>query len=163
MSDPVVRDAEAADAEAFVRAYEAAWDATLAPLVGKSLAELAPFEARVDAFTSSLDRMGPDAQAWVAERQDEIVGIAVYRRADDATGELKDLYVVPSAWGTGVAGALLEAALAAMRERGLSDAILWVAEQNARARRFYEREGWHADGETLTGPLGPEVRYHRAL
>ncbi len=37
--------------------------------------------------------------------------------------------------------------------------------QNARARRFYERTGWHADGVTREDDEGgfviPEVRYAR--
>jgi GNAT superfamily N-acetyltransferase len=79
------------------------------------------------------------------------------------TGELRDLYVVPQAWGTGVAGALHETALDWMRERA-PEAILWVGEANARARRFYEREGWGADGETRESPLGPrELRYRLTL
>jgi ribosomal protein S18 acetylase RimI-like enzyme len=55
---------------------------------------------------------------------------------------------------------LLDAVLTAMRERGAEDAFLWVGEANARARRFYEREGWAADGETRVSPVGPrELRY----
>jgi GNAT superfamily N-acetyltransferase len=77
---------------------------------------------------------------------------------------LRSLYVVPEAWGTGVAQRLMEAALDAMRERGATEAILWVVEGNDRARRFYEREGWALDGEVRASQLGPsEVRYRRAL
>jgi ribosomal protein S18 acetylase RimI-like enzyme len=66
--------------------------------------------------------------------------------------------------GSGVAQALMETGLAAMRERGATEAVLWVVEANARARRFYEREGWTADGETRASPLGPtELRYRRVL
>jgi hypothetical protein len=40
---------------------------------------------------------------------------------------------------------------------------LWVAEANPRARRFYEREGWTADGgvkiEEFGGRPLREVRY----
>jgi hypothetical protein len=50
-----------------------------------------------------------------------------------------------------------------MRERAV-EAILWVGEANARARRFYEREGWSADGETRESPLGPrKLRYRLTL
>jgi ribosomal protein S18 acetylase RimI-like enzyme len=107
--------------------------------------------------------MGADARAWVAEQDGEIRGIAVYRRENETTGELKDLYVVPEAWGSGVASELTETALEAMRERGLTDAILWVGEENARARRFYERQGRREDAEKRSGPLGTEVRYRLAL
>jgi hypothetical protein len=50
-----------------------------------------------------------------------------------------------------------------MRDRA-EQAVLWVAEANSRARRFYEREGWQADDETRPSPLGPrERRYSRTL
>jgi GNAT superfamily N-acetyltransferase len=95
-----------------------------------------------------------DAEAWVAEEGGEIVGIATR-----VGNELRDLYVVPSAWGTGVAQRLMDAALGGVAD----DAVLWVGEENARARRFYEREGWVADGERRTSPFGKdEVRYRRS-
>lgn len=82
----------------------------------------------------------------------------------ETSGELRGLYVVPEEWGTGVAGALLDAGVNDMRELGASSAILWVVEQNARARRFYERVGWAADGETKASMFDiVEVRYRRSL
>src|SRR4029450_3976228 len=85
---------------------------------------------------------------------DCIVGIAIWGRAG-RTCELAALYVVPGAWGSGAARMLLDAVLTAMRVRGAEDAFLWVGEANARARRFYEREGWAADGGARAGPGGP--------
>jgi ribosomal protein S18 acetylase RimI-like enzyme len=159
-----IRPAEAADAEAFVRAYEISWDATLAQIVGRRLGELVPFDARVEAFRTGIEKASDDARVWVAERDGAIVGIAVCLRQDGDVCELRDLYVVPEAWGSGVARALMDAALEPMRERGVREAILWVGSDNARARRFYERKAWTADGESRTSVVGPEeVRYRRAL
>jgi hypothetical protein len=43
--------------------------------------------------------------------------------------------------------------------------MLWVVRENARARRFYERNGWSADGATKTQAFGEqpvtELRYVR--
>ena len=63
-------------------------------------------------------------------------------------GWLNGLYVRPEAWGTGVAGELHDRAVAALRAAGERQARLWVLEENARARRFYERRGWSPDGST---------------
>jgi GNAT superfamily N-acetyltransferase len=55
------------------------------------------------------------------------------------------LYVVRTSWGTGAADALLDRAVAAV-ERAEHPALwLRVVEANARARRFYERQGWRLD------------------
>ena len=53
-----------------------------------------------------------------------------------------------------------------MAARGEREAILWVLEDNPRARRFYEREGWLEDGVGETQFLDvtvPVIRYRRPL
>jgi GNAT superfamily N-acetyltransferase len=158
----VFREARVEDAEGFVRAYEAAWNATAGAIVGKTLEELMPFEARVEQYRAGVAEAPGGARAWVAERSGEIVGVAVCRREGD-TVELRALYVVPAAWGTGVAARLMRAALDSVRGDAAS-AFLWVGEDNTRARRFYEREGWAHEEDSRTSPLGPaEVRYGRSL
>jgi GNAT superfamily N-acetyltransferase len=64
-------------------------------------------------------------------------------------GWLCQLFVRPEAWGTGVAAELHDRAI----ELGARQ--LWVMEQNARARRFYERRGWRPDGRTRIVPFEP--------
>lgn len=54
--------------------------------------------------------------------------------------ELFSLYVVAQWYGTGVGRALLAESL------GDRPAQLWVARDNARARRFYEKCGFASDG-----------------
>jgi GNAT superfamily N-acetyltransferase len=155
MTDVTVRPARLEDAEAFTRAHEAAWDATLASIAGRRLEELVPFEERVERFRAGLERPGVDASVLVAERGGEVVGEAVR-----VGSELRDLYVVPEAWGIGAGPALMGEVLAEIRAGGATQATLWVVEANARARRFYEREGWEPTGETRETPLGPtELQY----
>jgi GNAT superfamily N-acetyltransferase len=159
MEGLILRVAVIDDAEAFVDAYERAWDATLAPIAGRRLGELVPFDERVAGFRTTFAEPPPGAGVWVAERDREIVGVAVR-----AGPELRALYVVPEAWGTGVAGALMDVALDAMRADGADEATLWVGDANARARRYYEREGWEPTGERKESPLGPpELQYRRLL
>ena len=59
---------------------------------------------------------------------------------------LANLFVDPAWWGTGLAARLHGRAVAAMRERGYRTGRLFTPEAQARARRFYEREGWRAAG-----------------
>ena len=86
----------------------------------------------------------------VADRDGEAVGIAAVRR-----GWIDGLYVVPEAWGTGIAGELHDAGLDHVRGLGETVCRLWVLEANARARRFYERRGWELDGTTRVVPYPP--------
>ena len=83
--------------------------------------------------------------------------------------EVEQLFVAREARGTGVAAALLRHAEAAIARRA-DVAWLAVANGNARARRFYERQGWadvaaidyQAEIEGGTIPV-PCRRYERVV
>jgi RimJ/RimL family protein N-acetyltransferase len=68
---------------------------------------------------------------------------------------LEGLYVIPERWGTGLAGELHDRAVEVVRELGSERCHLWVLEDNARARRFYERRGWREDGRTRVVEFPP--------
>jgi len=84
---------------------------------------------------------------------------------DPALGHLRNLFVASEHWGTGLASTLLRAAEQDSRERGFTALRLFVAEGQARARRFYEREGWQAVTEPYDDPVPglSMVEYRRAL
>ena len=101
----------------------------------------------------------PAADVLIAERAEEPVGIALVRPE-----WLEGLYVVPEWWGKGVADELHDRALEIVRNLGSAQIHLWVLEENARARRFYEREGWTQHGTPFEAGLGiPLVEYRREL
>jgi GNAT superfamily N-acetyltransferase len=68
---------------------------------------------------------------------------------------LEALYVRPSGWGTGIADELHAWALDELRAADVATARLWVLEENIRARRFYERRGWTADGTSRVVEFPP--------
>jgi ribosomal protein S18 acetylase RimI-like enzyme len=79
----------------------------------------------------------------------------------DGHAELATLYVDPAYWRRGLGSALLEEGFARMPQ---PVEVLWTFEQNAPARRFYERHGFAPDGARKPLPiLGEpvEVRYRR--
>ena len=83
------------------------------------------------------------------------------------TGELWALNVHPQAWGCGLGTDLLRRAETGLAEAGHDAAALWVVVGNHRARRFYERAGWHATDLVRTDRRFAveldEVRYERRL
>jgi putative acetyltransferase len=64
------------------------------------------------------------------------------RRLDSTSAEVKRMYVVPHARGTGIATALLRALEAAAVERGWTTIRLETGTAQPDAQRFYEREGY---------------------
>lgn len=105
----------------------------------------------------------------VAEVDGEIVGFVSVgaARDEDADGELYAIYVQPDRWGSGVGRSLIEAGEKRLRELGYREVLLWVLEDNPRARRFYEAAGWSTDGTTrpieIFGVEVPEIRYVKRL
>jgi GNAT superfamily N-acetyltransferase len=93
---------------------------------------------------------GRGHEVSVAEEDGTLVGAVVA-----APGTLEHLFVVPERWGTGVADALHDAALAVSREAGAALCRLEVLEENRRARRFYERHEWRLDGRRRLGEYPP--------
>ena len=71
---------------------------------------------------------------------------------------LTQLFVREPHWGSGLAAELLAIGVTGMVERGFGRGRLLVAAAHARARAFYEREGWRATGTVETsGELGLEL------
>ncbi len=103
--------------------------------------------------------------AWVAERDGRLLGFVT------AVGdEVKQLFVDRPARGTGVASELLRKGAELVAAAGHDVAWLAVVTGNARARAFYEREGWRDAGPlayqaaTAVGPVTvPTHRYERDL
>lgn len=59
---------------------------------------------------------------------------------------LEDLFVAPDARGSGIASALLEAAVAYAVQSGACGMFLETAMDNTTAQRVYERNGWVREG-----------------
>jgi ribosomal protein S18 acetylase RimI-like enzyme len=158
----LVRAARREDAAAIADVHVLTWQAAYEDVFGaERLAGIG------DRRRAQWDEWLTDPQsAWqvsVAEEAGRVVGfVSVGESRDEAgKGELFAIYVLPEAWGSGAGSALMESALEELR--GYSSATLWVLEDNPRARRFYEREGWLLDGgrreEELLGVTVTEVRY----
>jgi GNAT superfamily N-acetyltransferase len=92
----------------------------------------------------------------------ELVGFAYV-----GGGWLHAIHVHPDWIGRGVGQALITEARASLRELGCARASLWVIEDNARACRFYERDGWVLSGQTrlstIEGVMTRQLEYVRDL
>jgi ribosomal protein S18 acetylase RimI-like enzyme len=157
----VIRPATPDDAEAVARVHVETWRAAYAhALPAEGLASLSVTER------TEMHRRSPPV---VAEVDGEIVGfVSVGPGSDpDTDGELYAIYVLPDHWGSGVGRALMDAGEERLRELGHQHAILWVLEDNPRARRFYEAAGWTLDGTRrpieIFGRPVPEIRYEKSL
>jgi len=91
----------------------------------------------------------PKAEIIVAEQAGEIAGFVTI----DATGYLDQLVVAPDQWGSRLADTLVDEA----KRRSPDHVTLKVNADNARAIRFYERNGFVHAGEDVNPSSGRPV------
>jgi len=108
------------------------------------------FEARVSWWRDRWrQELAPNAAIVVAEHADALVGFVTI----DASGYLDQLVVAPDRWGSALANALVEEAKRLSPNR----ITLLVNADNARAIRFYERNGFVHAGEDVNPTSGRPV------
>jgi putative acetyltransferase len=111
------------------------------------------FSARKDWWQRRwIDELVPKNSVVVAEADGEIVGFIVI---NPSSGYLDQIAVRPESWGSNVAKTLMSEA-----KRLARSVTLDVNQSNARAIRFYEREGLVRTGEGVNPLSGkPTFRY----
>jgi len=139
----IIRPAKPDEGTVVAAVRVASWRAAYAGLVPASyLAAMPADEAHWNAVAHGEH---PDTELIVCEADSRIVGFACYGTARppcfDYSGELYATYFLPDAIGKGYGAATLRVAMAALARLGHVNMMLWVMEDNARGRRFYERAG----------------------
>jgi len=170
----LVRRADASDAAAIAAVRTRTWQVGYRGIIPDNVLENMDTEGwarRAEVWLQNRDGPGRD---WVADEAGSIVGWAsrfLPGRDEDlgpTVAELAAIYVRPSHWGRGLGRALLEVVEADLRDFGATELSLWVVEENVRARRFYERQGFVPDGTRADSRVSPDqpvfsIRYRRTL
>ena len=91
----------------------------------------------------------PNAAIIVAEQAHALIGFVTI----DGSGYLDQLVVSPDSWGSKLATALVDEA----KHRSPDGVTLLVNKDNARAIRFYERNGFAQAGEDVNPTSGRPV------
>ncbi|HJP89586.1 MAG TPA: 2-amino-4-hydroxy-6-hydroxymethyldihydropteridine diphosphokinase [Candidatus Limnocylindrales bacterium] len=161
--DIEIRRARGDDADEVARTHTAAAQASYRRI---GPADPGGLERRTNLWREVLPL--PENRTWLAVDDDLIVGllnIGSFRDHPEA-GAVRTLYVLPGWWGSGVGQRLMDLAHAELA-RDFDHALLTVLAANARARRFYERNGWERI-ETVREPhfggtLTEVCRYSKRL
>lgn len=136
--DIEIREACVDDAAAIGAFQTAVWNEAYAGLVRQDYLDSVTVEMRTDRWRS---RFG-SRRILLACDDGRVVGVASCTHASEPP-ELNTLYVEAAHRGTGIGGRLLRAAIAP------GPAQLWVFEANPAAIRFYERAGFHREGDRV--------------
>jgi GNAT superfamily N-acetyltransferase len=134
----VIRVADTSDLSALTSLIERYWE----------FERIKGFDAaRITALLADLFR-GPDrGQIWIAQLGGCSVGylLVVYLFSLEHGGlmaEIDEFFVVPEKRSLKIGTALLEAATAAMAQRGITHIQLQLGSNNLHGQRFYEKHGF---------------------
>ena len=149
---PTYRDGAPADAATVRAVYLESFDAIFRHLYAPD-----DYDAFIDGQSEAAfaAQLGDPAYPFrLAEIDGRLVGFCKlgppslpYDPAGRTCIELRQLYLLDQAKGTGVALALTDWAVAEARRRGAAELWLSVFSDNPRARRFYARYGFEEVGE----------------
>jgi GNAT superfamily N-acetyltransferase len=136
VSTPSLRPGTPADASAVAEIWHRGWHLAHAGRAPDGLTAARTLEA----FHDRAPRRVGDTT--VAEVDGRVAGFVMV-----VGDEVEQVYLDPDLHGSGVAGVLLAEAERLVAAGGHDEAWLAVVEDNARARRFYEKQGWRDGGE----------------
>jgi L-amino acid N-acyltransferase YncA len=146
-----IRAATPADAPAIGRIHVESWRETYGGLLPSDLLDSVSAVVRAAMWRGGLERERP-ILLFVAQRAGgDLVGFAAggATRATSLShdAEVYAIYVVRAAQERGCGRRLIAALADALLARGYKSLCLWVLEENAGARRFYQRLGGAVVGE----------------
>ena len=153
--DVIIRPVRDVDAESLGRVHAQCWHEAYDEVISKAALEKLSPRRMAELWTHWMNQ-GPEYLQFAAVIDGEIVGFVGSGPARDADAprgrELYFMNMLAEYRSTGTGQKLFDAAI------GDAPAYLWVLSSNARARHFYEKNGFVADGAEHTEPfLGEEV------
>ena len=134
------------------RIYEESWKYAYRGIVPQDYLDAIP----AGRWAAALD--GADWDSLVLTENGKLIGTACvcpsrWPELPDF-GEIVSLYLLPEYIGRGYGRPLLEAAVETLAGQGYRDVLLWVLEDNHRARAFYEKQGFRFGGTRMESDVG---------
>lgn len=120
--------------------YESSWKYTYKGIIPQEYLDCIP----TGRWADSINKVG--MKNLILIENEMIVGTASFcksrwERYDDY-GEIVSIYFLPDYVGKGYGRQLLNKCIDELKQCGFSKVLLWVLEDNHRARRFYEKNGF---------------------
>ncbi|MFI6438605.1 GNAT family N-acetyltransferase [Streptomyces sp. NPDC050759] len=168
----LIRPMALADCDRVAEIRVRGWQSAYRGLIPQSYLDAMSVARDAERHRTRFEQADGSVVNLVAEWDGEVMGWACHGPYRDgevrtADAELYAVYVDPRRYGTGIGHALLLESLRNRTAMGHERMYLWVLKDNTRARRFYERAGFEADGTEepfeVDGVPVPEARYARTL
>lgn len=132
--------------------YEKSWKSAYKNIIPQEYLDSIP----VGRWAKSVNKSG--MYNLVATENLNIIGTCGFCRSRwekySDFGEIVSIYFLPEYTGKGFGRIMLDKAIAELKKMGFESVLLWVLEDNATARRFYEKYGFVFSGEYMNDVIG---------
>jgi len=104
-------------------------------------------------YLLEVDGKGHCIAWWDATREEDMTGFA----------ELICIHSLQDNWGKGYGSKMMDRVLEDIAEAGYKKVMLWVFEENQRAKAFYETKGFVKSGKSKVSLGAVEVMYEKVF
>lgn len=119
----------------------------------------------IDMYTRVLQQKLPEGYLLFVDGNPHCMAFWGKSRTDlyPESAELICIHSLQGNWGKGYGSTMMEFLLEKIRSAGYQQVILWVFEENVRARRFYEKHGFVMTKHRKNHFGADEVLYQKSL
>lgn len=157
-----IRYAKVEDASSLSRVYSNSFNKAFEGIIPESiLQEKFTFERIQERMIKELKE--DVVKNIIMFKDEEPIGMLSYTKAEDedlgdSCADIWRIYLEPECWNQKLGVELMNWVLKELKEKGYEKAILWVIEDNKRARKFYDNLGFKYDGTNRIIKQGKEIK-----
>ncbi|MDJ0692874.1 GNAT family N-acetyltransferase [Mastigocoleus sp. MO_188.B34] len=155
----MIRQATIQDASAIAQIHIHTWEIAYSGIVPDSHLTALSVENRTQRWLSTLSKSLTNTLVY--QLDGKLVGwisLGISRDQDvSEAGEIYAIYVQPEMWGYGIGKDLMKFGEEQLWQRKVKSIVLWVLEDNFRARKFYQKGGYTLDGTKKELTIGEKM------
>jgi len=162
----LIREAKITDAYNISTVHVLSWQSAYRDIIPDDYLNNLNIDKRTEIFKKNFVEYKDKVWYLVAENDGKIIGnLCLCESRDDdkpQAGEVMAIYLLEEFWDKGYGRKMMSHAVDMLKNKGYNEIIIWVLEENNRARRFYEKCGFLFDGtkkEIEIGKILIEIRY----
>jgi ribosomal protein S18 acetylase RimI-like enzyme len=161
-----IRKVKKEDAKTLAHIQTEAWKSAFNIILSKEdLERYANIDKATEMYSNILSEN--NGNGYILSINDVPHCIAYWDKARDegmeGYSELICIHSLDTNWGKGYGSMMIEHVLGEIKKAGFQKVMLWVFEENIRARRFYEKHGFVLTEKSKTFCDAVEVMYYKEL
>ena len=166
MNNVTIRKAIPGDEQVLAYIQTESWKAAFADILSpEELARCTNLQKVEQMYHSVLRHDGCNLAIALVDEHPHCIAAWGKNRCDlgDTVGELICIHSLQNNWAKGYGSAMMEYVLAQLQQANYESVILWVFEENTRARKFYEKHGFELTEQKKLANGIAELMYRKKL